>query len=120
MKVKIKVSPIVREKDGLAMSSRNSYLSPQERIDATVLYQSLQQARKMIKSNVRDPQQIKLKMRELISRKKSAKIDYIAIVAPKTLEEVKKISGGVCVLLAVWIGKTRLIDNIIVKGRKIK
>ncbi len=112
MEVKIKVLPVVRERDGLAVSSRNSCLNPQERTDAIILYQSLQQARKMIKSNIRDPRRIKSKIKELIAGEKSAKVGYIAVVEPDNLTEVKKITAGVAVLLAVWIGKTRLIDNI--------
>jgi len=116
MGLKIKVLPTVRERDGLAMSSRNTYLSPQERIDAAVLYQSLQQARKMVKSNIRDSKLIKSRLKELIGEKKSAKIDYIAIVDPESLGEVKKITRNVAISLAVWIGKTRLIDNMFMRG----
>lgn len=116
MELKIKILPTVRERDGLAMSSRNTYLSPQERTDATVLYQSLQQARKMVKSNIKDPKLIKSKLKELIGKKKSAKVDYIAIVDPESLEEVKEITRSVAILLAVWIGKTRLIDNMFIRG----
>lgn len=117
MGVRIKVLPVVREEDGLAMSSRNTYLSGRERMDALVLYQSLQQARKMIKSNIRDSRRIKSRIKDLIKSKKSAKVDYIAIVDPENLGEVKKITRKVAVLLAVWIGKTRLIDNMLMGGK---
>lgn len=114
MEAKIKVLPTVREKDGLAISSRNASLSDQERMDALCLYRSLQQARKMVKSNITDPRRIKSKIKELISTKKTVKIDYIAVLNPESLEEVKRVTRSVAILLAVWVGKTRLIDNIIV------
>ncbi|CUU03366.1 pantoate--beta-alanine ligase [Candidatus Thermokryptus mobilis] len=116
--IEIIVAPIVREPDGLAMSSRNVYLSDLERKDATVLYESLKLAEKLIKENgERDPNVIISKMKELISSKPTAKIDYIAIVEPETLEKVESLTEGheYLVALAVRIGSTRLIDNTIVK-----
>ncbi|MDI6783785.1 MAG: pantoate--beta-alanine ligase [bacterium] len=106
--------PTTREPDGLAMSSRNKYLSPDERNQATVLYQSLQQAKNMIDTGERNSKKIITAMRELISQQPSVKIDYIAIVNPETLEGVQTIGNNVLIALAVYIGKTRLIDNIIV------
>ncbi|MCM8795245.1 MAG: pantoate--beta-alanine ligase [Candidatus Omnitrophica bacterium] len=114
--LKIKVMPIIREEDGLALSSRNIYLSPQERNDACVLSEALRLAQGLVKSGIKDTKKIICHMRALIKKKKSAKIDYIAIVDPKTLKPVKKISGRCLLALAVWIGKTRLIDNLCLKG----
>lgn len=113
--VKIKVMPIVRETDGLAMSSRNKYLSPQERKDALILSESLRKARKMISSRINSSSRIVSTMRNIIKTKRRSKIDYIVCVDLKTLKPVNKIRKNTLIALAVWIGKTRLIDNIIVK-----
>ncbi len=115
--IEIIVAPIVREADGLAMSSRNVYLSESERKDATVLYQSLKLAEKLVKEGERNPQNIVSQMEELIRSKPTAKIDYIAIVDPNTLEKVEKLEEGeeYLVAIAVRIGSTRLIDNTLVK-----
>jgi len=112
--VKIKIMPTIREKDGLAMSSRNTYLSPSERKDAVVLYQALRLAADLIRQGNRNSLDIIRKMRQLINKRRSAKIQYISIVCPQDLKPVDKIKGEVLIALAVFIGKTRLIDNIIV------
>jgi len=113
--VKIKVLPIVREKDGLAMSSRNTYLNEKERKDALVLYQALNLAKDLIKSGITDSGKIIDRLRRFIKKKKNAKIDYISVVDTDNLNPVKKVSKKCLIALAVWIGRTRLIDNIIVK-----
>lgn len=113
--IKIKVIPTLRQKDGLALSSRNLYLSKGERADAFVLYDSLNSAKELIDSGIRDTDKIIKNMRRLICEKNTAKIDYLSIVDLDTLEPVKKITGNTLIALAVWIGKTRLIDNIIVR-----
>ncbi len=115
--VRIKVMPTVREKDGLAMSSRNQYLRTSERKDAVVLYQAIRLARRAITDGQTNVSNIVRAMRELIQKKKSAKIDYIAIVDLQNLKPLKKIKGKALVALAVWMGKTRLIDNAIIKLR---
>ncbi|MBO8159748.1 pantoate--beta-alanine ligase [Thermosyntropha sp.] len=107
--------PIVREEDGLAMSSRNVYLAPEERREALVLYQSLQHALKLIKSGERDVPRIKREMEEMIKSRPRAEIDYIEIVRAEDLAYIDKIEGRVLVALAVRIGKTRLIDNLLVE-----
>jgi len=112
MPISIKVLPIIREFDGLAMSSRNRYLSDKERTDSLVLYKSLKLARGLIRKGVRDSKIIIYKMKRLITKVKSAKIDYISINDAKNLVSLKKIKGEIFILLAVFIGKTRLIDNI--------
>ncbi len=115
--IEIIVAPIVRESDGLAMSSRNVYLSESERKDATVLYQSLKLAEKLIEEGERNSSVIISKMEDLIKSKPTAKIDYIAIIDPNTLEKVESLSEGkeYLIALAVRIGSTRLIDNTLVK-----
>jgi pantoate--beta-alanine ligase len=114
--VKIIVAPTVREKDGLACSSRNSYLSEKERKEAVVLYQSLLLAKKMIAEGERNPEEIIKEMTKLITTKSSGKIDYIEIVDANTLQPVKEIRGKVCIALAVFFNKARLIDNILVQS----
>jgi pantoate--beta-alanine ligase len=111
--VKIKILPTVREKDGLALSSRNVYLGPEERKEAVVLYKALSLAKSLIKKGEKRPQVIISKMRQMIEKVKNADIDYIAIVNPQNLKPVVKISRGCLIALAVKIGKTRLIDNIL-------
>ena len=115
MPISVKVMPTVREKDGLALSSRNVYLNPQERKDALALSQSLQLARVLINSGVKDLRTIVACIKKHILAKKNAKIDYIAVVEPVNLRPLKKISNGCLIALAVRIGKTRLIDNIVIK-----
>ncbi len=113
--VKIRIMPIVREKDGLAMSSRNSYLSAKERRQALSLYRSLKLAKDLRKKGERNPKKIEDRMRKVIAAEKNPKIDYISIVGLKNLNNIDKISGETLVALAVKIGKTRLIDNIILR-----
>lgn len=110
--------PTVREFDGLAMSSRNAYLTSSERKSATILYQALLLAKEEIEKGERDAQKIITKMRTLISLQPNVRIDYLVIVDPVNLEEVKKIKGKVLVALAAYLGKARLIDNMIVEGKK--
>lgn len=111
--VKIKGMPIVRERSGLAMSSRNSYLTDKEKQDALVLYKSLKLAKALISGGQKNSLTIKDKMRKLIDSIPSVKIDYIEIVNPDNLEPLDEVTGKVLIMLAVWVGKTRLIDNIL-------
>jgi len=115
MPFQIKVMPIVREEGGLAMSSRNIYLNKNERRDAQVLYQSLIMAKSLIRQGHTGPSSIIKEIRQLINKKKNAKIQYISIVGPKDLLPVDNIRKKVLIALSVWIGRARLIDNIIVK-----
>ena len=110
----IKIVPTVREKDGLAMSSRNAYLSSVERAVAPTVYRALQLGRDLIKLGDRDAAGIISEMRRMVSPIAS-KIDYISIVDPDNLKDIKKIKGKILIAAAVWIGDTRLIDNIEVK-----
>lgn len=115
MPLKIKVAPTLRSKDGLALSSRNIYLNEKERKDALVLYRSLNFAKTLVNKGINDADKIISRMRQLIRRKKTVKIDYVVIVDNHNLRPVKKIIGECLIALAVWVGKTRLVDNIIVK-----
>ncbi|MFA5164347.1 MAG: pantoate--beta-alanine ligase [Candidatus Omnitrophota bacterium] len=112
---RVKVMPTVREKDGLAMSSRNKYLSSDGRKAATAIYRALQEARLLIKSGNRDAGDIISRIRRRI-RPAASKIDYISVVSTKDLKDIKKIKGEALVAVAAWIGKTRLIDNIKVRA----
>lgn len=116
MGVEIKVLPTIREDDGLAMSSRNAYLSKEERQEAVVLYRSLEKADNMMKHGERESKKIIKAITEMIRESPDAKIDYVSIVDTKNLKNVDRISQEALIAIAVYIGKTRLIDNIIVKG----
>jgi pantoate--beta-alanine ligase len=114
--VEVKVMPTVREASGLVLSSRNAYLSAGEKKDALVLARALSFAEYLVKNGLRDTSRVVSAMRQLIRKKRSARIDYISIVDAETLESVKRIRGNELIALAVYIGKTRLIDNIFLKG----
>ena len=109
---RIKVLPTVREADGLALSSRNDYLSPEERKGATILYRALMQARKLVRMGETDAARIKKTIRRMIESSRGAKIDYVSVVDRDSLEDINELQGNVLVALSVFIGKTRLIDNI--------
>ena len=111
--VKIKVMPTVREKNGLALSSRNAYLNKNQRSDASVLFKALSLAKSLLDNGQRDTGRIISRMKQLIGKKKQAKIDYVAIVDLERLKEIKKIKQNCLIALAVKIGNRRLIDNIV-------
>src|SRR4030042_194118 len=115
MNLEVIVSPTVRESDGLAMSSRNIYLNPQERQAATVLFKALTLAQNTFKKGERNAETIRQQMASLISKEPLAKIEYVSIADTQTLEELSKIDGPALASLAVRIGKTRLIDNILLE-----
>ncbi|HPZ82333.1 MAG TPA: pantoate--beta-alanine ligase [Thermogutta sp.] len=115
--VEIRACPTVREPDGLAMSSRNQYLSPDERRDALVLFQSQQLAQELVDRGEVDAAKITQAMREHILRVPYAKIDYVALVEPETLQEVTTVTRPVRAILAVRLGGTRLIDNMEIKPK---
>jgi pantoate--beta-alanine ligase len=110
--VEIVPMPTVREPDGLAMSSRNVYLSPSERQQALCLHRSLTLAQEMWTRGVRDADAYRSRMREVIEAEPAASIDYVSVANPETLAELERIQGPALVSLAVRIGKTRLIDNV--------
>lgn len=115
MNVEIIVCPIVREKDGLAKSSRNVYLNEDERKQAVVLSQTLTVANKQIMHGERSSDKIKSSIKDMIDEKPLSEIDYISIVDINTLEDAYTINGKILIALAVKFGNTRLIDNIIVE-----
>lgn len=114
--VTIEILPTVREQDGLAMSSRNVYLTEQQRSDAAVLFQSLQFAKKKIETGETNSHRIINEMKRMIEAKKETAIDYIEIVDSETLQHLSTIEKGKTILipLAVRFGATRLIDNILI------
>ncbi len=105
--------PIVREKDGLAMSSRNTYLNAEERKAALILHKSLQAAEALMQTGERDVAVIKAAIVERMKTEPLARIDYVEIVDAETLEDAAAIERPVLAATAVYIGKTRLIDNFI-------
>jgi pantoate--beta-alanine ligase len=113
----VKVMPTVREPDGLAMSSRNTYLSPKERQEAVVLFQALKSAEHAVATGLRDTQKIRGMLEDFIAHTPSARIDYIEFVDKKTFERVKTVDRDALLLLAIYIGKTRLIDNVFLKAK---
>ncbi len=112
-RVKIAVAPTLREPDGLAMSSRNRYLAPEERSQALALWQALQLARRRVRSSRTGlrADALQTELAAFISGHPSARVDYIIVFDPRTLEPVQVAQRGTHLALAVWIGKTRLIDN---------
>jgi len=112
--VEIVVCPIVREPDGLAMSSRNAYLSPEERKRALVLRRSLERVRKLVDAGQTDAAKLVAAGREEFGREIDVRLDYFEIVNPETLDPVPDISGGALLAVAAYVGTTRLIDNMLV------
>jgi pantoate--beta-alanine ligase len=104
----------VREPDGLAMSSRNALLAPDERQRALVLSRALEEARRLVERGQRDPAAVRAAMRQIVETGRPAAIDYISVVDPGTLQPVERVDRPVLVALAVRIGNTRLIDNVTV------
>jgi len=109
--IEIRVSPIVREPDGLAMSSRNAFLGPDDRRRALALSASLRQAVEMVRGGQRDARRISAAMRQTIGAVESVTLDYAAVVDPETLEELDRLDGRAVALVAAKVGAVRLIDN---------
>ena len=116
IRIQLVALPTVRESDGLAMSSRNARLSPEERKAAAVLWKALGLARSQWEAGQRDASQVRKTMTALIEKEPLAKIDYISIADPQTLDEVDIVGKTALVSMAVYMGKTRLIDNIVLGG----
>jgi pantoate--beta-alanine ligase len=112
--VKIISHPTVREEDGLAMSSRNTYLSPEERKSAIALYKALNLAEELINQGERRVATLKEKLKEFIESFPYTKVQYIEFVHPETLKEVERVDEPTLLALAVFVGKARLIDNKII------
>ena len=115
MDLEIIVLPTVRDSDGLATSTRNAYLNHKERQAATVLYKALTLAQGLWSQGERDAEHIRQQMRALIQKEPLATIDYVSIAEPETLEELDRAKTPALVSLAVEIGSTRLIDNIVLE-----
>ncbi len=112
LNIEIIPCPIVREKDGLAMSSRNRYLNPEERADATVIHKAIEKGKRMVLNNERDSKKVIQIMKEALhSVKTIKKIDYVSVVDIHTLENVSFINRNVLIAVAAYFGKARLIDN---------
>jgi len=111
--VEIIVCPIVRESDGLAMSSRNAYLNPQERKSALVLYRALQGLEERFRQGERDAQTLADSGKQVIAQTPGVKLDYLEIVDPDSLESVAIVNRTALAAVAVFVGTTRLIDNVL-------
>lgn len=113
MGVRIAVQPTVREADGLAMSSRNTYLSPEERRIASTIFRALSAAEQMAKSGEKEPEKLKRKMQAVLQEEKSLVPEYTEVVDPESLAPLTSAAPAMALLIAVRLGRTRLIDNIL-------
>lgn len=113
--IEVVVCPTVRDPDGLAASSRNVYLSPDERKRALPVPAALEEARRLIRAGERSGGKIRDALGVLLSSGPSVRVDYIAIVHPDTLQPLERLAGRVVIALAVWVGNTRLIDNAVIE-----
>ncbi|MBI2094003.1 MAG: pantoate--beta-alanine ligase [Candidatus Omnitrophica bacterium] len=112
--IKVSILPTIREADGLAMSSRNVYLKSNQRQQAASIYTALRTALERIRMGERNAAVLTDSVRRMLLENADLRIDYVALVDAKTLEPVWKLHGRVAILVAVWVGKTRLIDNLLV------
>ena len=116
MNVEVVGMPTVREADGLAMSSRNTYLLPEERKTALSLYRSLQKAKELLQKGEQNAHRILQEMKRILQAEPLVRMDYIQVCDARTLEDVERIEGDVVVALAAYLGKTRLIDNFVFRN----
>jgi pantoate--beta-alanine ligase len=114
--VQIMVCPIVRDKDGLAMSSRNAYLDPQQRKQALVLYRALMRVQTLADTGERSAAKLIEAGKQVMGEERGARLDYFEIVDPDTLDPAPDISRGALVAVAAFLGNTRLIDNVVLHG----
>ena len=117
LRTQIVVVPTVREADGLALSSRNAYLSPEERAAAPVLYRSLEAASAAWESGERSGAALRARMNDVLAREPLARVDYVSVADPRTLQELDDVGDAALVSIAVRLGRTRLIDNIVLSRR---
>jgi pantoate--beta-alanine ligase len=115
--VEIVVCPIVRESDGLAMSSRNAYLNPEQRKQALVLSQALKKVEKLAAQGERNSEKLIGAGKQAIAEEPSVRLDYLEIVNPDTLDSVADVNQGALVAVAAFVGTTRLIDNLLLSAR---
>lgn len=112
--IRIVACPIIREEDGLAKSSRNTYLNAEERVAAVVLSRALNQGKALIESGEQSAAKVKDVIMEELCKEPLAKVDYVEVVDADSIEPIKELKGNVLVAIAVYIGKTRLIDNVVI------
>jgi pantoate--beta-alanine ligase len=115
--LEIVVCPIVRESDGLAMSSRNAYLNPQERQQSLVLSRAVQRIVHAFDAGQRDSTKLIATGKEVLATVPAVRLDYLSLVDPDTLEPVQEVNHSTLVAVAAWVGSTRLIDNVLLKPR---
>jgi pantoate--beta-alanine ligase len=113
--IEIVVCPIVREADGLAMSSRNVYLDPEQRKGATVLFRALSAAKESYEAGERNAEKLQARMKEVLAGEPLADVQYVSCADYDTLEELEEVKGKTLLSLAVFFGKTRLIDNFVLE-----
>jgi pantoate--beta-alanine ligase len=111
--IEIVAVPTVREPDGLALSSRNQRLQPGERRAATVLYEALKVARTQVAEGVRDAARVRQAATQVVEREPAVRLEYLEVVDPREMQPVERIEGPVIAAGAIWVGRTRLIDNVI-------
>jgi len=111
--ITIRVCPIIREQDGLAMSSRNRYLSPEERVQAVAISRALNEARQLVESGERNADTLRSTLHRVLEQAEISQIEYVRVVHPETLDDLDQIGDVGIALIAVQFGKTRLIDNCI-------
>lgn len=116
--VEIVVGPILREPDGLAISSRNAYLNAKERKQALVLSRALKKVESSIRNGTIGTKQLIDAARQVFAEEPEARVDYVAIVNPETLEPVDDVSKGALIAVAAYVGSTRLIDNVVVEPKQ--
>ena len=109
------VCPIVREPDGLALSSRNTYLKPEERKAATVLYRALSASKSAYEAGERDGGKLRQVMQDTLAAEPLARTQYVSCADYETLQELEKVTGKTLLSMAVFVGKTRLIDNFVLE-----
>jgi pantoate--beta-alanine ligase len=112
--IQLIIAPIVREKDGLAISSRNKYLTEPERAQAVILNQALRHGENLIRQNVRAAKTIYNEMKDLIDQATLVRLDYLEIVDYETLQPITTVGNGTLIAVAAFLGKTRLIDNVLI------
>ena len=111
--LEVVISPIIREPDGLAMSSRNVYLDPEQRKAATVLYRALSAAKEAYENGERDADQLRQAMKDVLASEPLAQVQYVSCAEYDSLEELQTVTGKTLLSMAVFVGKTRLIDNFV-------
>ncbi|NIW49121.1 MAG: pantoate--beta-alanine ligase, partial [Gammaproteobacteria bacterium] len=113
--IEVIVCPIIREADGLAMSSRNTYLDPQQRKAATVLHRSLEQVKASYEGGTRNAEALRQLVRQTINAEPLADLQYVSIAHPLKLKELEEVNKDALISMAVFVGKTRLIDNYLLR-----